>query len=112
MEYSTKRLERVDLVRVSGRVDHQTAPNLEKALRAIVDDGRHNIIVDLGDVSYISSAGLKVLQATAKSVRGGLTPGDVRLLGLKPHLKEVFDTIGFTSLFKIYDDAVDAVGSF
>jgi len=112
MECSIKRLERVDLVRVSRRVDHQTAPNLEKALRAIVDDGRHNIIVDLGDVSYISSAGLKVLQATAKSVRGGLTPGDVRLLSLKPHLKEVFDTIGFTSLFKIYDDAVDAVGSF
>ena len=112
MEFTTKRLERVDLMKVSGRVDHQTAPELEKALRAIVDEGRHNIIVDLGEVAYISSAGLKVLQATAKAVRGGLTPGDVRLLNLKPHLKEIFDTIGFTSLFKVYDDPVDAVGSF
>ena len=37
MDISSKRLERVNVVKVSGRVDHQTAPDLEKALRAIVD---------------------------------------------------------------------------
>ena len=112
MDISSKRLERVDVVKVSGRVDHQTAPDLEKALRAIVDEGRHNIVVDLTDVSYISSAGLKALQATAKAARGGLIAGDVRLVGLKPNIKEIFDTIGFTQLFKIYNDPLDAVGSF
>ncbi len=112
MDITTKRLERVDVLRVSGRVDHQTAPELEKALRAILDSGRHNIVVDLTDVSYISSAGLKVLQATAKSARSALLGGDVRLVGLKPNIKEIFDTIGFSQLFKIYDDALDAVGSF
>jgi anti-sigma B factor antagonist len=112
VEITTKRLERVDLVKVSGRVDHQTAPDLEKTLRAIIDEGRHRIVVDLSDAAYISSAGLKALQATAKLARGGLAGGDVRLVGLKPNIKEIFDTIGFTQLFKIYDDQVDAVGSF
>lgn len=112
MEVTTKRLERADLVKVSGRVDHQTAPELEKVLRGLVDEGRHNIIVDLTDVPYISSAGLKALQATAKAARSGIIGGDLRLVGLKPNIKEIFDTIGFTQLFKIYDDLLDAVGSF
>lgn len=112
MEITTKRLERVDIVKVSGRIDHQTAPELEQTLRSIVNEGRHNIIVDLTDVPYISSAGLKALQATAKATRGGIIGGDVRLVGLKSNIKEIFDTIGFTQLFKIYDDPLDAVGSF
>jgi len=112
MDISVKHMERVDLVKVGGRVDHQTAPDLEKALRAIVDEGRHNIVVDLGDVNYISSAGLKALQATAKAVRAGILGGDVRLAGLKPEIKEIFETIGFNHLFKIYDTPLDAVGSF
>lgn len=112
MDISTKRLERVDVVKVVGRVDHQTAPDLEKVLRGIISEGRHNIVLDLTDVSYISSAGLKALQATAKGARAGLIAGDVRLAGLKPNIKEIFDTIGFTQLFKIYDEPLDAVGSF
>jgi anti-anti-sigma factor len=112
VEITTKRLERVDIIKVNGRVDHQTAPDLEKALRTTIAEGRHNIVVDLTDVPYISSAGLKALQATAKAARGGIVGGDVRLVGLKPNIKEIFDTIGFTQLFKIYDDPLDAVGSF
>jgi anti-anti-sigma factor len=112
VEIKTKRLERVDIVTVTGRVDHQTAPDLEKTLRSIIDEGRHRLVVDLSDVSYISSAGLKALQATAKAARGGLAGGDLRLVGLKPNIKEIFDTIGFTQLFKLYDSPVDAVGSY
>jgi anti-anti-sigma factor len=111
MELSTKRYERVDLVRVSGRVDHQTAPELEKMLQGIIGGGRHNVVVDLSDASYISSAGLKVLQATAKSARG-MMGGDVRLARLPANLKEVFKLTGFDGFFKIYDELVDAVGSF
>ena len=111
MELSTKRYERVDLVKVSGRVDHQTAPVLEKTVQGIIAGGRHNVVVDLSDVPYISSAGLKVLQAAAKSVRG-VMGGDVRLAGLQPNIKEVFKLIGFDTWFKIYDELVEAVGSF
>ena len=77
MDISHKQLERVDVLKVAGRVDHQTAPDLEKALREVINQGRHNIVVDLSDVSYISSAGLKALQSTAKSARSGLIGGDL-----------------------------------
>jgi anti-anti-sigma factor len=109
---TTKRLERVDLVKVQGRIDHSSAPELDKILRGITSEGRHHIVVELSDVTYIGSAGFKVLQATAKITRGALLGGDVRLTGLTPHVKETFDTIGFTQLFKIYSDSLEAVGSF
>ena len=41
-----------------------------------------------------------------------LDRGDVRIVNLPPRIKEVFDLTGFTSLFQIYDDLVEAVGSF
>ena len=112
MDITTRRWERVDMVKVVGRVDHQTAPELEKALRSILDGGRHNIVVDMSEISYISSAGLKVLQAMAKAARGGVRPGDVRLVGLSPNLVDVFHTIGLDQFFKIYTEPVEAVGSF
>jgi anti-anti-sigma factor len=112
MELTTRRWERVDMLKVKGRVDHQTAPEMEKALRAMLDEGRHNIVVDMSEVPYISSAGLKVLQAMAKAARSGVRPGDVRLAGLQPNIADIFSTIGLTQFFKIYSEPVDAVGSF
>jgi anti-sigma B factor antagonist len=100
------------MLKVTGRVDHQTAPELEKALRAILDAGRRSIVVDLSDATYVSSAGIKVLQASAKAARAGVMPGDLRLAGLQPNLRELFNMLGLAEFFKIYDSAVDAVGSY
>ena len=112
MEIISKRLERVDLIKVQGRVDQNNSPELEQALRSILDDGRHNIVVDMSEVSYISSAGLKTLQAAARSAREALLGGDLRVAALPSHVKDIFDTIGFTQLFKVYADPLEAVGSF
>ena len=47
-----------------------------------------------------------------KILAEGLDRGDVRVVNLSPRIKDVFDLTGFTSLFPMYDDLVDAVGSF
>lgn len=112
MEITTERMAHADLVKVAGRIDHDTAPELEQTLRSILKGGRHNIVVDLSGISYISSAGLKTLQATAKAARGGLLGGDLRLAGLTPHVKEIFNLIGFTEVFQIHAQATEAVDSF
>jgi anti-anti-sigma factor len=112
MEIITERHQHAELVKVSGHIDHHSAPELEQSLNAIVKGGQHNIVVDLSGVTYISSAGLKTLQATAKSARGGLLGGDLRLAGLQPNIKEIFKLIGFTDIFQIYDHASDALESF
>ena len=48
MEITTAQLKRCDLVTVKGRVDGSTAPDLERALHGITDDGRFHIVLDLG----------------------------------------------------------------
>jgi anti-anti-sigma factor len=111
MKITTKQLKRVDLVTVSGRVDSATAPELDSVLKSIVEAGRFRICMDLKDLEYLSSAGIKVLISTLKTCKRW-NRGDLRLANLSPHIADVFDLAGLAPLFKIYPDAVQAVGSF
>jgi anti-sigma B factor antagonist len=111
MEIITKELKRVQLVSVSGRVDHESAPKLEQILNELIDAGQYRIVLDMGGVNYISSAGLRVLVGGRKAVRRW-NRGDLRLASLQPLVRETFELVGFTRIFDIYDDTVEAVGSF
>ena len=111
MEITAKQLKRVDVVTVSGRIDSSTAPDLDEVLRSIVDAGRFRICMDLGNLEYLSSAGIKVLISTLKTCKRW-NRGDLRLANMSPRIADVFDLAGLTPLFKIYPDVVEAVGSF
>jgi anti-sigma B factor antagonist len=111
MEISTKELKRVMLVSPVGRIDHQTAPELQKTLDELINGGHFKIVLDLAGVNYISSAGLRVLLATRKAVKRW-NRGDLRLAHLQPYVRDTLELVGFTRIFEVYDDVVDAVGSF
>lgn len=111
MEIKTKQLKRVDVVEIQGRVDSSNAAQLEETLKAITGAGRFRIVVDMGNLEYMSSRGLRALVTTAKETRRW-NRGDLRLCNMPPRIKQVFDIAGLLSLFKIYDNPVDAVGSF
>lgn len=116
MEINHRRMNRVDLVAVAGRVDAASAPQLKQQIEALFDEGRYRIVLDLGGLEYISSPGLRVLIEARKKARDwkitDLEGGDIRIANLPPKIKEVFDLTGFTSLFELYSDTVEAVGSF
>jgi anti-sigma B factor antagonist len=111
MEITTKQLKRVDVVTVSGRVDSSTAPELDEVLKSILEAERYRICMDLSDLEYISSAGIKVLISVLKTCKRW-NRGDLRLTNLLPRIADVFDLAGLTPLFKIYPNLVEAVGSF
>jgi anti-anti-sigma factor len=110
MEISTKDMKRVSLVTVSGRVDSATAPDFEKALQALVQANRSQIILDLKGVEYMSSAGIRGMVSSLKAAKAG--GGDVRLAHPSARVKEVLELAGLLSIFASYDDLVEAVGSF
>ena len=116
MEISHKRLNRVDLLTVTGRLDAASAPQFRQAIEALFDQGRYRIVLDLAGLEYIASPGLRVLIEARKRARDwkltDLEGGDVRIANLPPRIKEVFDLTGFTSLFEIFNDTLEAVGSF
>jgi len=111
MDIFSKQLKRVDLVEISGRIDSSVASQLEDAFKAITAAGRYRIVVDMNKLEYISSRGLRALIATLKETRRW-NRGDVRLCNIPPRIQEVLKLAGFTPLFKIFDNTVDAVGSF
>jgi len=111
MEITHKELKRVDLVTVGGRVDSNTAPDLEATFRIINDAGRFRIVVDMADLEYISSAGLRVLVTTLKNCRR-YNRGDLRLSGVPDRIAQVLEMAGLDVLFRTHPDATEAVGSF
>jgi anti-sigma B factor antagonist len=116
MEITHKRLNRVDLLTIVGRLDAASAPQLRQQIEALFDEGRSRLVLDLAGLEYVASPGLRVLIEARKRARDrkltDLEGGDVRIANLPPRIKEVFDLTGFTSLFEIFPDTVEAVGSF
>jgi anti-sigma B factor antagonist len=110
MEISTNEIKRVTVVAVNGRVDSATAPDLENALKQLVDSNKSQIVLDLTDVDYMSSAGLRAMVSTLKSVKR--VNGDLRLANPSARVSEVLRLAGLTSIFSIYSSQTDALNSF
>ena len=112
MEIKVEGMKRCELVTVSGQIDSASAPELEQRLLDLVEAGNKNLVVNLRDVTFISSPGLKALLAAQIRTRKKLPPGEVVISEIQPKLKEVLDLVGLHHLFTFYDQDVEAVGSF
>lgn len=110
MNIETRELKHVSVVKVSGRVDSATAPDLEKAVQDLLNTERSQIVLDLQETDYMSSAGLRVLVAMQKAAKKN--GGALRLAQLSTRVKEVIDLAGLVPVFDIYPDVVEAVGAF
>ncbi|TAJ43855.1 STAS domain-containing protein [Methanofollis fontis] len=100
------------VVPVSGRIDASTAADLEQELASAVRDGASSVVVDMTDLDYISSSGLRVLLAAKKNLsRGG---GTLKIAAMKPFVREVFEISGFLRIFPVYpgvDEALQEKGT-
>jgi anti-anti-sigma factor len=105
-----KALKRCDLLTPVGRIDSSTAPQLEESVKYAMKNDSHNIVIDLSQVTFLSSAALRVLISTSKECRKN--KGDLYLAAPSDKLKDVFELAGLDELFTFFDDTVEAVGSF
>jgi anti-anti-sigma factor len=112
MEIQAEAMKRCELLTVSGRVDSSTAPQLEETLLNLIQSGKKNIVVNMSEVDYISSAGLKALLSALMKARKAIPRGDVVISEVQPGVRENFDLVGFDRLFSFYDQDLQAVGSF
>ena len=91
----------------SGRLDASTVNILERALIRGFALGSHIAIVDMGEVTYISSSGLRVLLSSRRQARE--KGGDLVLCSLSTNVRDVMDMVGFTVLFTICDTVESAI---
>jgi anti-sigma B factor antagonist len=100
----------VSVLRVSGYVDTTTSPDLERRLQGLLREKRYHIVVDLTRVEYISSAGWGIFISEIREIREH--SGDLKLAGMIPDVREVFDLLEFENILQSYPDADLAVASF
>ena len=82
---------------VSGRLDTQTAPELENELDAVLL-GIKELTFDMSNLEYVSSAGLRVILKAQKAMNA---QGSMKLTGVNDSIMEVFDITGFLDILTI-----------
>ncbi len=112
IDIEVKQMKRVTLLVVTGRVDSTTANELGSELTGAIDDGRNKLVLDLENVEYMSSAGLREMVSALKRVNNIAGTGDLRLANPSDRVREVLELAGLDEIFKIFDTQLDAVGSF
>lgn len=96
----------IQLISISGRLDHTQSDKLEDILRSLIADGSIRIIVDLSDTSFINSSGLRSLVTGWRKTRE--LGGDLVLCGLDNRISNIVLTVGFDRIFEIYESVDDA----
>jgi len=99
----------VVILDVSGRLDASNAGALEQKLFGLIDAGESRIVVDCAAMGYISSAGLRALLVAEKRLAS--RAGTIAVCGLTEQIREIFDIVGFRSIFKIYGTSGEAVAA-
>lgn len=85
------------MIAVAGRLDTTTAPALEKAISESVQEEKH-LILDIKEVEYISSAGLRVLLGAQKKMQ---KIGSMKVLNVCEEIMEIFEMTGFADILVI-----------
>jgi anti-anti-sigma factor len=123
----------VTVVQPHGHLDSSTYTDLIDNVRKLITEGGRDFVIDLQDVSFMSSAGMMAIHSLALMLRGE-KPADLkerraalksmdtsRASGVQQHIKllspqagvvEAFEKAGFTQFFEIFDDLESAVASF
>ncbi|OQY11083.1 MAG: anti-anti-sigma factor [Desulfobacteraceae bacterium 4572_19] len=105
MKISNEQKDSCVLVSVEGRMDAVTAPEFESACIELAEKGDIDLVVNLENLEYISSAGLRSVLTSAKKLKA--LGGNLRFCGLSGMVEEVFRISGFQSMFTIvptFDD--------
>ena len=123
----------VTVIKIDGQLDGQNYQDLIAKSQELYKAGRRDFLLDLSDLTYISSAGLVALHSMALLARGEALPDTesgwsayrsmgrsseagiqkhVKLLNPRSEVVGVLDMVGFTNVFEIYTNQDEAVKSF
>ncbi len=98
------------ILKLRGLVDSGSSHILEDKFKELVSTENVRVVVDLQGVDYISSAGWGIFVGEIKGVRE--RNGDIKLAGMTPVVREVFDLLEFNTLLHPYESKEDAVAVF
>lgn len=106
----TDNRQEISVMRVRGRVDSETAPELDDALTKLLQDNRNKIVLDLQGVDYMSSAGLRAMVKAYQTAKK--SGGDLRLASVSQPVEVILRTVGMMQMLQMYPTDQEAMASF
>jgi anti-sigma B factor antagonist len=110
MDIAIKDADDVKVLAFEGNLDTSTAPEAESTINGLLDEGAAKILINFENLNYISSAGLRVLLATAKKIKAA--SGGFKICGLNETVQEVFDVSGFSTILSVAANEEAALSGF
>ena len=110
LSIETDSRQSVSVMNVKGRVDSETAPELDDALTKLLQNNRNKIVLNLQDVHYMSSAGLRAMVKAYQSANK--SGGDVRLAAVSEPIEVILRTVGMLQMFKMFSTSEEAAAGF
>lgn len=110
LSIETENRQSISVMKVKGRVDSETAPELDDALTKLLQDNRNKIVLNLQDVNYMSSAGLRAMVKAYQSANK--SGGDVRLAAVSEPIEVILRTVGMMQMFKLFSTSEEAAAGF
>ena len=96
MDIHIKTVEQVTVIEIAGDIDGKTAPEVQQQVLSLVKPGGR-ILLDMSQVGYMSSAGLRMLLATYRQVSS--SDGHIVLVGLSEEIQDTMSMTGFLRFF-------------
>lgn len=110
MQINNREEGEVKVVELAGNIDTNTSPTVQDHLTVLINKGSSKILINFEKINYISSAGLRILLATAKQLRA--KQGDLRLCNLNQNVQDVFEISGFSSILSVHGTEAEALDGF
>ena len=110
MDIRAEQLEEIVVISIEGDIDALTADEASVFLRAQLDGGREQLVVDLSQVNFMSSSGIRLLLEILKKSRE--QGGDLRLAAAPAGVTRTLEITGLTRVLKAYPSVEEAVASF
>ena len=108
MKVSIQETEAAVIAAIEGSIDSKTAPDLQQSILPVIND-RSKMVLDLTEVTFVSSAGLRVLLMVYRQLKA--RDGKVFLVGVSDEIKDVMFMTGFITFFEISPTLEDALAS-
>ena len=100
-------IEGIAVMQPEGFVNAHTVRQFESALEELIQAGKFTILMDCEGLTYISSAGLGAIMGLIEPIRE--KGGDILLCNLQRNVYSIFDTLGFTQLYRVFGSREEAL---
>jgi anti-sigma B factor antagonist len=110
MEIVEKNLDEITVLKLTGRLDASSAPEMKSRVLELIDAGKIKVLIEMNGIDFIDSSGLGILVSCLRLIdKAG---GALKIASLKENPKNLFQTTRLNRVFELFEDPESALKTF